>query len=201
MKAAARIISFLFHPLLMPTLGLLLILNSGTYMDLLDPTAKRALLFVMAMGTLIFPLMMVPMLYYRRQGSAPETIRGEEELLSRIILLVLYIITFVYFVRLPLNRLIHAYTLSLSILLLSLILISLRFRICSHTTALGGISGLVISLVVLYETPLLGILAMTILAAGLTGSARLLAGLQRPVEVYAGFFLGFSVVMATLLVY
>ena len=65
MKIVARIVSTLFHPLLMPTLGLLLLLNSGTYLSLLDPAAKRAILFVMALGTLFFPLMMLPVLYYR----------------------------------------------------------------------------------------------------------------------------------------
>jgi hypothetical protein len=201
MKAVARGISLLFHPLLMPTLGLLLILNSGTYIALLEPVAKRALLFVMALGTLIFPLMMVPVLYYRKLVPATAVLSGEERLLSRVILLVLYIVTFVYFVRLPLSRLIHAYSLSLPILVAILLLLSLKFRICGHMTALGGISGLVIGLVLLLETPLLWILAMVILAAGLTGSARLLVGVQRPAEVYSGFLLGFVVVLTTLLVY
>jgi hypothetical protein len=201
MKAVARGISLLFHPLLMPTLGLLLILNSGTYIALLEPVAKRALLFVMALGTLIFPLMMVPVLYYRKLVPATAVLSGEEMLLSRVILLVLYIVTFVYFVRLPLSRLIHAYSLSLPILVAILLLLSLKFRICGHMTALGGISGLVIGLVLLLETPLLWILAMVILAAGLTGSARLLVGVQRPAEVYSGFLLGFVVVLTTLLVY
>ena len=65
MKSAARVITILFHPLLMPTIGLLLILNSGTYLSLLDPAAKKAVLFVMALGTLLFPLMMIPVLYDR----------------------------------------------------------------------------------------------------------------------------------------
>ena len=65
MKKAAPVISYLFHPLIMPSLGLLIILNSGTYLSLLDPAAKRAIMFVMALGTLIFPLMILPVLQYR----------------------------------------------------------------------------------------------------------------------------------------
>lgn len=201
MKTAARVISYLFHPLLMPTLGLLLILNSGTYLSLLDPAAKRAILFVIALGTLFFPLMMIPVLYYRKLISTLQDSSREEKLIPHVIILILYVITFIYFVRLPLSHVIHSYVLSVSILLCMVLLVSLRFNICSHMSALGGISGLVVTLILLYETPLQGILMVSLFAAGLTGSTRIAAGMQRPAEIYSGYLLGFCVVFATLLVY
>lgn len=201
MKKTARIINILFHPLLMPTLGLLLILNSGTYLSLLDPAAKKAVLFVMALGTLLFPLMMIPVLYYRNLITSLQDASREERFLPYLIVLILYIITFVYFVRLPLSHLIHGYALSVTILLFFLILLNIKFRICGHMAAIGGIAGLIIGLIVLYQTPLQGFLVMTLLAGGLTGSARLILGVQRPVEIYTGFMLGFAVVLTTLLVY
>ena len=201
MKKVARVVSILFHPLLMPTLGLLLLLNSGTYLSLLDPAAKRAILFVMALGTLFFPLMMLPVLYYRNLITTFQDASREERLVPHLIILILYVITFVYFVRLPLSRVIHAYVLSVSILLFIILLVSLKFKICGHMAALGGISGLIFTLILLYETPIQGILMLTLLAAGLTGTARLLMGVQQPVEVYSGYLLGFGVVLTTLLVY
>jgi hypothetical protein len=201
MKTAARLVSILFHPLLMPTVGLLLILNSGTYLSLLDPAAKRAILFVMALGTLIFPLMMLPVLYYRKLITTFQDASREERLVPHLIILILYVITFVYFIRIPLSRMIHAYVLSVSLLLFLLLLVSLKFKICGHMTAFGGISGLIIALILLYETPIQGLLMITLLAAGLTGSARLTMGVQRPVEVYTGYMLGFGVVLTTILVY
>ena len=201
MKIVARVVSTLFHPLLMPTLGLLLLLNSGTYLSLLDPAAKRAILFVMALGTLFFPLMMLPVLYYRNLITTFQDASREERLVPHLIILILYVITFVYFVRLPLSRVIHAYVLSVSILLFIILIVSLKFKICGHMAALGGISGLIITLILLYETPIQGILVLTLLAAGLTGTSRLLMGVPRPVEVYSGYLLGFGVVLTTLLVY
>ena len=201
MKITARFITILFHPLLMPTVGLLMILNSGTYLSLLDPAAKRAVLFVMSLGTLLFPLMMIPVLYYRNMITSLQDASKEERFLPYVIILILYIITFVYFVRLPLSRIIHAYVLSVTILLLFLLLLNIKFRICGHMAAIGGIAGLIIGLILLYETPLQGFLIMTLLAGGLMGSARLILGVQRPVEVYTGFMLGFAVVLTTLLVY
>lgn len=201
MKAAARVIRFLFHPLVMPTIGLLLILNSGTYLALLDPAIKRAFLFVMALGTLFFPLMMIPVLYYRNLISSLQDASREERFLPYLIILVLYVITFVYFVRLPLSHFIHGYVLSASILLFLLMLLTFRFRICGHSAAVGGITGLIFVLIFQYETPLFGFLIASILVAGLVGTSRLILGVQRPVEVYTGFLLGIGVVLTTLLVY
>ncbi|MCK5135302.1 MAG: hypothetical protein KAR19_05895 [Bacteroidales bacterium] len=201
MKKSALVISYLFHPLFMPTLGLLLLLNSGTYISLLDPAAKRAILFVMALGTLFFPLIMVPVLYYRNLITKLQNSAREERLILRLIILILYIITFVYFVRLPLSRIIHAYVLSITATLFMLLLLGVRFKLCSYSAGLGGLTGLIIALILLYDTPLQGFLMLTLLAAGLTGTARLVLGIQRPGEVYTGYLLGFTVVLVTLLVY
>ncbi|MFO7668093.1 MAG: hypothetical protein R6W31_00395 [Bacteroidales bacterium] len=201
MKVTARVIAILFHPLVMPTLGLLLILNSGTYLSLLDPAAKRAVLFVMALGTFFFPLMMIPVLYYRNLISSLQDASREERFLPYLIILILYGITFIYFLRLPISKVIHGYVLSVSILVLLIMTVTFWFRICSHTAAVGGIAGLIFALILQYQTPLQELLAATILVAGFVGTARLILGVQRPVEVYSGFLLGFGVVLTTLLVY
>ena len=201
MKVAARFITTILHPLIMPTIGLLLILNSGTYLSLLDPAAKRAVLFVMALGTLLFPLMMIPVLYYRNLVTSLQSSAREERIVPYLIILILYVITFVYFVRLPLSKVIHGYVLSVCLLLFILFVLNMKFRICSHMAALGGIVGLIVALVLLYETPLMGFLSLTLVAAGFSGTARLVLGVQQPSEVYAGFGIGFAVVLTTLLVY
>jgi hypothetical protein len=201
MRKLAPIITYLFHPLIIPSLGLFLILNSGTYPSLLDPAAKRAILMVMVLGTLVFPLMMLPILYYRHLVSSYKDATREERLVPQIIILVLYIITFVYFQKLPLNRVIHAYVLSTAVLLLLLILLNLRFHLCTHSAAQGGLTGLIIALIFLYQTPLLLILMLSLLAGGLTGSSRLALGTNRWWEVLAGYLLGFCVVLFSMLIY
>jgi hypothetical protein len=201
MKKLAPLFSYLFHPLIMPSLGLLIILNSGTYLALLDPAAKRAIMFVMALGTLIFPLMMLPVLQYRNlvMKNGQEATRVDQ-LIPQIIILVLYIITFVYFQRLPLNKVFHGYVLSVTGTLFILVIINLKFRISLHAAALGGISGLIIALIYLYKTPLQGFLMLSILAGGITGSSRMHMG-DKPGELLSGFLLGFAVVLITVLVY
>lgn len=200
MKKVAPIISYLFHPLLIPSVGLLLLLNSGTYLSLLDPAAKRAILFVMVLGTLVFPLMMLPILYYRNLVSSYKDATREEKLIPQIIILVLYIITFVYFNRLPLSRVIHAYVLSTALVLFLLVLLNLKFHICIHSAALGGLTGLIIALIFLYESPLQSVLILSLLAGGITGTSRLALG-STSGGVLAGYLLGFAVVLLTILIF
>jgi hypothetical protein len=201
MKKIAPVFSFLFHPLLMPTLGLLLLLNSGTYVSLLDPAAKRAILFVMALGTLIFPLLMMPILYYRNLVTSIQNSSRDERLITQVIILILYVITFVYFVRLPLSRVIHSYVLAM-VLTLAVVLISgIWFRISLHTAAMGGLAGLIIALIFLYESPLQGVLILSLLAGGITATSRLALGVCRSAEIYVGYLVGFAVVLTTLLIY
>lgn len=201
MKKTASVLSYLFHPLIMPSLGLLLLLNSGTYLSLLDPAAKRAILFVMVLGTLVFPLMMLPILYYRNLVSSFKDATKQERLVPQIIIFILYIITFVYFSKLPLSRVIHAYVLSSSVVLLLLILLNLRLNICLHSAAIGGLTGLIIAIIYLYETPMQGVLMLALLAGGLTGTSRIALGKQKAWEILAAFTLGFSVVLLTILIY
>ena len=201
MKKIASVISILFHPLLMPTLGLLLLLNSGTYISLLDPAAKRAILFVMALGTLFFPLMMMPILYYRNLVTRMQNSSREERIISQVIILILYIITFVYFVRLPLSRIIHSYVLATALTLSVVLLVGIWFKVCMHTAALGGLAGLIIALIFLYESPLQGVLMIALLVGGVTAASRLAMGVCRSAEVYAGYIVGFGVVLITLLMY
>jgi len=187
--------------LLMPTLGLLVLLNSGTYISLLDPAAKRAILFVMALGTLFFPLMMMPILYYRNLVTSIQNSSREERLISQVIILILYIITFVYFVRLPLSRIIHSYVLATAITLSVVVLLGFWFRVSMHTAALGGVAGLIVALIFLYESPLQGLLMIALLVGGVTATSRLAMGVCRSAEVYGGYLVGFGVVLITLLVY
>jgi len=201
MKKIAKFLSYLFHPLIMPSLGLLLLLNSGTYLSLLDPAAKRAILFVMVLGTFVFPLMMLPILYYRNLVSSIQDATKQERLVPQIIILILYVITFVYFNKLPLSRVIHAYVLSSSLVLLLVILLNLRLNLCFHSAALGGLTGLIITVIFLYETPLQGVLMLSLLAGGLTGSSRIAMGLQKAWEILLAYVLGISVVLVTILIY
>jgi hypothetical protein len=117
------------------------------------------------------------------------------------VILILYIITTVYFLRLPLHKFIHGFILSVSITLGVLVLLNIRLKISVHTAGIGGLAGLIIALIMLYQIPMEGILILVLLAGGGVATSQLVLDAHKPYEVYGGFLTGFACVLATLLVY
>ena len=58
----SKIISVIFHPVLIPTMGLFLMLNSGFYFSMLSWEAKRFVLLVVLFSTGILPLLGIALL-------------------------------------------------------------------------------------------------------------------------------------------
>ena len=61
-KKAARIITFLFHPTIIPTLGFLLLFHSDFYFSMLGWPAKRLVLLVIFFTTCILPMLSIALL-------------------------------------------------------------------------------------------------------------------------------------------
>ena len=92
----AKIISVIFHPVLIPTLGLFLLLNSGFYFSILNWEAKRFVLLVVFFSTAILPMISVAIL-----ALNPKFDLSMEKSRDRIIPLlsasIFYYMGFVYF--------------------------------------------------------------------------------------------------------
>lgn len=205
MKKASKAISYLLHPLLMPTLGMLIILNSGSYLSLISSPVKRALVLIIALGTLIFPLIMLLVMHYRSLIIPDKSTAGSKMLKAHVMpqftVLVLYLITLVYFLRLPVSHLIHSFMLATVVLLFLVMIVGIRLRVSEQCAALGGIAALVIALMLKFEIPMQGLLMLSFLLAGLAGSAQLLLGSYRLSEVLVGYLLGFGAILGTLILY
>ena len=58
-------VSWMFHPILMPFIGILIIL-SFSHLALIPFEGKKAILLIVAITTIFFPLALLPVLYYMR---------------------------------------------------------------------------------------------------------------------------------------
>jgi len=80
------------------------------------------------------------------------------------------------------------------LVIIALLLISFKWKISSHMAALGGITGAVLALA--FRTginPVFSVLVL-VLAAGLTGTSRLIVQKNSLAQVVAGYFLGLIIV-------
>jgi hypothetical protein len=200
-KKLAQIISLLFHPLLMPSVGMLIIFNSGTYLSLIPPEAKRVILTITFLSTLVFPLSLLPVLYFRKLISDLQIDKREERFLPFLLILILYILTFIFILRLPLHSHIHGYALTLPVMVALLMIVNIKYKISTHMLGIGGITGLIISLILIFGVPLQAYFMLTILAAGLVGTSRKFLGDYSSLELFGGFVLGMITTGSVMIIY
>ena len=59
-KTFAKIFSTIFHPLLLPSIGIIILYNSGSVLEYLPFQAKKIILLVVGVSTFVLPLTFVP---------------------------------------------------------------------------------------------------------------------------------------------
>ncbi|MFZ5942049.1 MAG: hypothetical protein ACOYXB_15885 [Bacteroidota bacterium] len=153
-RRLAQIISVLLHPLLMPAFGMLIMFNSGTYVSLLTFEAKKILLLMIVTGTFLLPASIIPFMIYRKMITDVSLSVREERFLPMVLTLLFFMLTFFLIYRLPVNRMIHAYLLAVNISLLLSVLVNTFQKISTHMVGLGGITGLVLALILLFGVPM-----------------------------------------------
>ncbi|HYW94347.1 MAG TPA: hypothetical protein VE870_02025, partial [Bacteroidales bacterium] len=70
MKKAATFFSYVLHPLLMPTFGIIILLFSGQYVSFVPLKAREVLVILTAIGTFALPGITIPMFILRGSVSS-----------------------------------------------------------------------------------------------------------------------------------
>lgn len=203
-KVLARIISAIFHPLLMPTymLALLLIVNPYLFgVSGLGDMVSRLLLIRIFLSTFFIPIIAISMMKLTGLAKTYELLDRQERIGPYIITGIFYIWMFRNFLDNP--QIPTAYTsfmLGCTIALFLAFFINIFSRISAHTVGMGALVGMV--LITLwqfsYDTFTLGnwnlnmkpVLIVTILAAGLVGTARQILHKYEPSDLYGGYMVG-----------
>ncbi|MBW8324791.1 MAG: phosphatase PAP2 family protein [Prolixibacteraceae bacterium] len=185
----ARVTSILFHPLLIPTLGFLLLFNSGFYFAVIPWSLKRFILLVVFLSTCILPALSIRLLSFSPRFDIKME-KGTDRVLPLILSSFFYYIGYLILQRVPLFPIYQLFLIASILVQIALIIISLRWKISAHSAAIGGLVGGFFALAFrLQESPVL-ILITLIFIAGMVGTARLILEKHTSSQVYAGFLLG-----------
>mgnify|MGYP001149240940 CR=1 FL=1 len=193
LKKKAQIISVLFHPVLIPTLGFLLMFNSGFYFSYLSWEAKRYVLMVVLFTTGILPLLSVALLALKPKFDISLS-KVNDRLMVLLFTSAFYYLGFVLLNRIKAYPVFKLILIASVLVVIALLLVSFKWKISSHMAALGGITGALLALA--FRTginPVYSVLVL-ILAAGLTGTSRLIVQKNSLPQVVAGYFLGMTIV-------
>ena len=185
----ARVTSILFHPLLIPTLGFLLLFSSGFYFAVIPWSLKRFILLVVFLSTCILPALSIGLLSFSPRFDIKME-KGTDRVLPLLLSSFFYYIGYLILQRLPLFPIYQLFLIASILVQIALIIISLRWKISAHSAAIGGLVGGFFALAFrLQESPVL-ILLTLIFIAGMVGTARLILEKHTSSQVYAGFLLG-----------
>lgn len=188
----ARTVSILLHPLIMPAVGLLLLLNSGTYLEFLTFQQKRAIFIILFLGTAILPLTLMPVIMLQRR-IAPEMSHHRDRVMPLFITVIFYAFTWHMLTRLNAPSLVNMYTITAASTVLACALVSFRWKISLHMAAQGALAGVFLATTFRFSLNMQLFLALIFLAGGITGWARLTLKAHTPAQVYAGYLGGFAI--------
>lgn len=199
-RKAARIISVLFHPLLMPTYAALLLFNIPSHFNLSLPESYFYLVPAFVF-TITFVLAAILMLIYLKMGivTSLEMSKRKERVLPLITMAGIYYLTYYLLKQGPIPTLFNFFMLGTTMLVLISLLLNYIGKISIHMVAMGGIFGAFAGLAITFHYDLWLILLSIIIAAGLTGFARLKLKAHTEIQVYTGFGLGVLVMLGLFL--
>jgi len=187
----ARILSYLLHPLLIPTYTTLFLLSRPPSLSSsISPEAKIWLTILVFVFTFLLPTVIILLMYHFRLVDSPELDKPQQRTIPLIFTFISYY-GLLYVIRdsnLPDYFLFIIYG-SLFTLLVGL-LINLAYKISQHTLAWGALSGLFAGLAIHQGLDMTMIICLIILISGLVGYARLRLNAHTPAQVYLGFITG-----------
>lgn len=210
-RSIAQIISFIFHPLLILTYMLVLLLLVNPYLfgvnSISDSTSKLLILRIF-LFTFFIPAFSVVMLRLLGMIKSLEMTDRTERIGPYIITGVFYLWMFRNF--LDNTQIPTAYTsfvLGATIALFVAFFINIFSKISIHAVGMGGLAGMVVITMLLFSydtftlhSSILGsfqlnmvtVLMIAIIFAGLVGSCRLFLQAHRSQDLYGGYIVGFA---------
>ncbi len=198
-KTLAKVTSYLFHPIFMPTIGVILISYSNIYTFIIPPETTRAILLLVALSTILFPLSIFGLLYFQQKITKITMPSRQERLLPLFISVIFYYATYYMLKRLYAPLFIQQFMFVAFICLTITFAIHFKWKISMHMMAFGGLTGLWTAMsYIFYLTSPSIILSALILLAGLTGSSRLVLQAHTQRQIHIGFLLGYIISFGTL---
>lgn len=202
-KVLTQTLSILFHPVLMPLYGILLLFFSDSIYQFLSSPAKRVIFIIVALGTIVLPLTFVPFYVFQKIIKNIKMESRKERLIPFFVTFILYIFCYYLLIRLnaPEIKTITTFILSGAITSLFLFGLSFKWKISAHMTGIGGLLGALVAFSFILKTNFESYIILLILISGLLGYSRLYLKAHKPFEIYCGWLLGFITTLIVLFIF
>ena len=185
----ARIMSMVFTPFYLPIFGLVA-LFTFSYMSLSPMAYKLPMLIIVYLFTVVAPSLLIH-LYRRCQGwTSRELGKKERRLVPYIISILCYFGCFFYMEYRNTPRVISIILVAALAIQMACAIINVWWKISTHTAAIGGVAGSLVSYSIAFSFNPLWWLCLVLLLAGAVGSARMILRQHTLSQVVMGFVVG-----------
>lgn len=185
----ARIMSMIFTPFYLPIVGLIA-LFIFSYMSLLPMMYKLVMLAMVYLLTVMAPSLLIH-LYRLCQGwTSHELGRKERRLVPYIISIVCYFACFFWMEYRNTPRVISIIVVVALTIQMVCALINIWWKISTHTAAIGGVAGGLVSYSIAFSFNPLWWLCFVLILAGAVGTARIILRQHSLSQVVTGFLVG-----------
>lgn len=192
-------LSAIFNPFYLAIVGLIL-LFMFSYLSLLPTTYKLSVLLIVYICTILLPMFLIRLYRHHQGWSLIELSYKERRMVPYVISIVCYFLC--YYVM----NLLHIPFFMSSILVAALVIqvvcaiINLFWKISTHTAAIGGVAGSLLSFSAMFSFNPIWWLCIVIVLGGMVGTARMILRQHTLSQVVTGFLLGmvlsgFSILM------
>lgn len=191
-ERAAKIISIVFHPLLMPVYLIAVLMNLNVFFALMIPDdAKWRIIVLVLITSAIFPVITIYGMYRLGLVKNLSLDSREERLYPYIATMIFFFLSCYLIWQINISPVYYYCLLGASILALITFIINIFWKISAHTISVGGVAGILIGLQAILLINLFWLLAIVILISGAIGFARLRTGSHTQAQIYTGYIVGF----------
>lgn len=175
----------------MPFYAVLLVMNLNTYISYsISPQVQRIIVSLVFVTTGIMPVITALLLLQKGLIRSLEMENIEERRIPFLTTGVYYLTCYYLLQQLPIPRLLSLMVLGATLTILIAWLLSFRWKVSIHMIGIGGFTGMLIAITQVLGAPLLLVIIISVLIAGLLGTARLIMNAHSPSQVYTGFGIG-----------
>jgi hypothetical protein len=196
----ARVISVLFHPLLLPSYFLLIIFSLKFYISIIIPfEAKLMILSLVFTTTFVFPAIFILVIKNKGLIKSLQMETKEERNYPYIITAIFNFSAYYMIRKIQIPDIYYLFFLGSAVLILVSMFINFFTKISIHMLGAGGIIGTLIGLSIRLNIDLVFFVVVAVIISGLVGFARMKLKAHNSFQIYAGFTCGVFVMTIFLL--
>lgn len=197
----AKIISVVFHPMLIPSYTILILFNINNYISLLIPfSAKLLILGMVFITTFLFPILFIFIM--KRKGIVKnlQMETREERIYPFAVTAIFYFLSYYMLKQLHISDIYYLFLLGATFLIIIALLITFYWKISVHMIGIGGMLGALIGISFRINVDFVFLIALTVLCSGIVGFARLKLNAHKPLQIYTGFLSGVIIMLLVFLI-